>query len=356
MRLRTLRPACLRSRARGRASTCLVSVLLMVGLGLPCAAGAQVAGTPRAQAGGAQGAAAPASAKDAFKRGEAAYSAGNYDAAVREWQNAYSVDPRPRIQFNLSQAYERMGQLEDAIASLKRFIESGDPEDPTYSDANARLGALQQRLAATGVEIKGGAEGGSILVDEQDWGRTPRPDRITVSPGNHVIVVRWPAGQEFRTNVYVPAGQVVQIAVPGDSAPTPAAAAAAPAAGAPVQDSTGPAPSSGSDKRILWYSLGGGVAAAGVGLVVYGVVRGGATDKCGKRDDLGLLTYCNPESADKADRQAVVGYALGGVLLAGGAALFVVGALTHKHEDTRPGSASTQCGVGLASANCTFRF
>ncbi|MDB4976866.1 MAG: hypothetical protein JWN48_5207, partial [Myxococcaceae bacterium] len=91
-------------------------------------------------------AATQASAKEAFKRGEAAYSAGNYDSAVREWTNAYSADPRPRIQFNLSQAYERMGRLEDAIASLKRFLDSGDPEDPTYSDANARYVALQQRL------------------------------------------------------------------------------------------------------------------------------------------------------------------------------------------------------------------
>jgi hypothetical protein len=330
----------------------VVALVLSAGLGLPAGVDAQAAATPRAAT---PSPSAPASAKDAFKRGEAAYSAGNYDAAVREWQNAYSVDPRPRIQFNLSQAYERMGQLEDAIASLKRFIESGDPEDPTYSDANARLSALQQRLSATGVEVQGGAEGGSILVDDQDWGRTPRPDRITVSPGNHVIVVRWPAGQEFRTNVYVPAGQVVQIAVTGDNAaPTPAAAAAAPTPGAPVSTGASTAPSSGSDKRILWYSLGGGVAAAGVGLIVYGVVRGGATDKCGKRDDLGLLTYCNPDSVDKADRQSILGYALGGVLVAGGAALVVVGALTHKNDDTR--SAGTQCGVGLASANCTFRF
>ena len=173
-------------------------------------------------------------------------------------------DPRPRIQFNLSQAYERMGRIEDAIAALKSFLETGNPdEDPTWSDANARLVALQQRLASTGVVVQGGAEGGSILVDETDWGRTPRPDRITVPPGNHVIVVRWPSGQEFRTNVFVPAGQVVNITIPnegGTAAPTPASGATpAPAAGAPVM--TGSASTrDGFDKRILWYGLGGGAS------------------------------------------------------------------------------------------------
>ena len=163
--------------------------------------------------------------------------------------------------------------------------------------------------------------------------------------------------------MYVPAGQVVQIAVPGASAaPTPAAAAAAPAAGAPVLTSTAPAPS--SDKRVLWYSLGGGVAAAGVGLIVYGVVRGGATDKCGKRDDVGLLTYCDPDAADKAERQAKVGYALGAVLLAGGAGLFVVERSRtdvktrgkRRFARAQKSPAPRRSAGGPASANCTFRF
>jgi hypothetical protein len=341
-----------RSRARGQVSTALVLLVLSSGALPAPRALAQAGGT---QAAGAAAQSGPASAKEAFKRGEAAYSAGNYDAAVREWTNAYSADPRPRIQFNLSQAYERMGRTEDAIASLKRFLDSADPEDPTYSDANARYAALQQRLASTGVVVQGGAEGGSILVDEQDWGRTPRPDKITVTPGNHVIVVRWPAGNEFRTNVYVPAGQVVSIAVSNDgsAAPatniTPAAAAATANPGAAA-----PAPrDDGKRKQLIWYGAAGGVAAVGVGMLVYGIARGAANNKCGQRKD-DLLTYCNPDSEDASKRQSIAGYITGGALLAGSAALFVVAALNGRHEDAQ--HAKTQCGVGLTSASCTLRF
>ena len=101
------------------------------------------------------------------------------------------------------------------------------------------------------------------------------------------------------------------------------------------------------DKRILWYSLGGGAAAVGVGLLAYGIARKLATSDCGGD------TWCNPDDVDRADRQAIGGLVSGSVLLAAGAALFVVGAVTHKKSDRQ---AKTQCGIGYASASCRFQF
>jgi hypothetical protein len=282
-----------------------------------------------------------ADAREAFRRGEAAYSAGNYEVAIREWNSAFQTDPRPRIQFNLSQAYERLGQLENAIHALETFLDSGDPDDPTYSDANARLVALRQRLESTGVMVKGGAEGGLILVDDKDWGRTPRPDKLTVAPGSHVLTVKWPDGREFRTSIFVPAGQVVEVAVTGDGAP----AKTEPSQGSP--DLAVSSKDAAKDRRILWYSLGGGLAAVGTGLLVYGIVRKTATSDCGGDN------YCNPDDEDSANTQAIAGLATGGVLLAAGAAFIVVGAVTGKKSDKQ---AKTQCGIGYASAACRFQF
>lgn len=299
--------------------------------------------------GGHAAASAPASstdAKEAFRRGEAAYSAGNYEVAIREWNSAYKTDPRPRIQFNLSQAYERLGQLEDAILALETFLNSGDPDDPTYSDANARLVALRQRLGNTGVMVNGGADGGQILVDDKDWGRTPRPDKITVSPGNHALTIRWPDGREFRTTVFVPAGQVAAVDVPADAGGAPKPVAGGPTAAQPATGT--PAAAAPKDNRILWYSLGGGSAAVGVGLLTYGILRNSATSDCSKE-----TIYCNPDDEDRAKRQAIAGLVTGGVLIAAGAAFFVVGAVTHKKSDQQ---ARTQCGIGYASAACRFQF
>ncbi len=279
-------------------------------------------------------------AREAFRRGEAAYSAGNYALAIREWTSAYKVDPRPRIQFNLSQAHERLGDLESAMASLRSFIDSGDPDDPMYSDANARLAALQQRMALTGVMMKGGGDGGQILVDDQDWGRTPRPDKIPLTPGSHVLIVRWPARQEFRTNIVVPAGQVIEVNVPDAGGGSPIAT------GPTATTNSVSVDSNNANKKLLYYSLGGGTAAVGVAALIYGIVRGGDVVDCDKE-------YCrDPKQSDAASTQSLVGYIAGGVLVAGGAALIVVGALTDDDQQ----QASTTCGVGLASASCRVRF
>jgi hypothetical protein len=289
-------------------------------------------------------------ARESFRRGEDAYSSGNYEMAISAWNDAYSLDPRPRIQFNLSQAYERLGQLPEAEAALVKFLEKGDPEDPTYEDAKDRLAALRQRLAGTGIVVQGGSEGGLILLDQTDWGRTPRPDRIGVSPGSHTLIVRWPGQPEFRSDVFVPAGQVVEVTLPTAGAP----AVAAPEKPASVPEA-GPVSAPPKDKkRLLYFGIGGGLAGAGIGMIAYGVARGNAEpDAC---QGANATYYCNPSDVDAAHRQSVAGYVVGGTLLAGSAALFIVGAVRHGKPHSEQRTSLPACGFGLTSASCSLKF
>lgn len=309
-----------------------------------CLVGFGGAFTTNARAQATTETAGTADARELFRRGEAAYSAGNYELAIREWNNAYAIDPRPRIQFNLSQAYERLGQLEKAMEALKIFLDSGSPDDPMYPDANARLAALQQRLANTGVVVVGGREGGAIMVDDKDWGRTPRPDRIPVSPGSHVLVVRWPDRPEFRTNLSVPAGQVIEVVLPEDTG-----------AAAPTSPTTGTGAVIKVEKKrrvnpVVYYAVGGGLAAAGAGLITYGAVRSTADSDCGGN------TWCHPDDVGAVERQTLAGYVTGGLVLAGGAALILVGYFKSRDREEPKSAARTTCGVGLTSATCRIRF
>jgi len=154
-----------------------------------------------------------------FQRGQTAYQQGDYETAIREWDAAYEADPRPRIQFNLSQAYERLGRLQDAAAALDRYLETAEATDENQADARARRSALRERVGRTGVRITGAPDGATILVDGQDWGRAPRPDAIGLEPGTHRIVIRLEGYRDFNATVVVPAGDTVDVAAELEAAP-----------------------------------------------------------------------------------------------------------------------------------------
>lgn len=148
-----------------------------------------------------------------FMRGQTAYQQGDYDTAIREWTAAYAQDPRPLLQYNLSQAYERLGRATEAAAALERYVATAEPADPNQGDARARLAALRERLSSTGIRIQGGPEGATILIDGEDKGRTPRPDPVRVAPGSHRVVVRFAGYDDFNSTIVVTAGQVADVTV-----------------------------------------------------------------------------------------------------------------------------------------------
>jgi hypothetical protein len=220
-------------------------------------------------------AAAQAPAEDAralFARGQTAYRQGDYEAAIAAWSSAYTQDPRPLLQYNLAQAYERLGRLPEAKTALEQYVAAADANDPNQGDARARLSSLRERLARTGVTLTGGPEGATILIDGEDKGRTPRPDAISVSPGSHRVVVRRAGYADFNSTIVVPAGQAVEVAIEMTAV-----------AGSGGDDGSGggggggetqPAEGGSSLPTILLIS-GGGVAVVGLGIGAFALVAAG---------------------------------------------------------------------------------
>jgi hypothetical protein len=285
-------------------------------------------------------------AREHFRRGEAAYQKGSYALAISEWQAAFAADPRPRIQYNIYQAYERLGQLQDASDALQKYLSNADPDDPYYSDATARMAALQQRLQATGIRLTGGVEGASINVSGHDWGRLPRPDRIPVQPGNHRIVIALAGHREFVANVVVPAGQVVDVAVQleplGGAAPAPGAGT--PGTGtASLSVDSDDAGSGG----VPFFIAAGVLAAGAAGALVYALNRSSELDGC---EDEGFT--CLEE--DAVSSQRTVGFVATGVLGAAAIGALVYGlVVSGEREPEASAAACVPTGLG---ANCRLRF
>ena len=219
-----------------------------------------------------------------FLRGETAYQQGDYAGAVEAWSAAYDLDPRPELQFNLAQAYERLAKLPEAAAALDIYLAGAHPSDPNQANARARRAALSERVSRTGIRITGGPSGATIYVDDENRGVTPRPDALAVSPGTHDVRIECSGYWPYRASVTVPGGEVSDLTVE-----------------MVAQESSGPG-------ALPWIIAGTGVALV-AGAVVLGRI---AVGKAG-----------DATSAESADADSARSLALGADILgiAGAAAI-----------------------------------
>lgn len=277
-------------------------------------------------------------AQERFRRGEAAYQKGNYTLAVSEWQAAYSADPRPRIQYNLYQAYERLGKLAEAAESLQLYLQTADPDDESYGDATARMASLQQRLQATGIRVVGGVEGAQISVDGTDWGRIPRPDRIPVNAGNHRVVIQLTGYQTFTSTVVVTAGQVVDVVAELTPSTEVSAAPAAP----PPSDDAG---DDGTNATPI-FIVSGVLAAGAIGSGLWMINRASELDGCGQDG-----FFCPNEKDVVTQGNVAIGLTI--ALGAGAVGTFIWALVANSDSDE---STATRCTPGIGSATCRWSF
>lgn len=83
-------------------------------------------------------------AKDLFKQSEKSYREGRVEEAVGFLKEAYALDPRPVILYNLARAYEALGNVKDAIDAYKRYLDA-DPKAPDRGGLEQRIGSLERQ-------------------------------------------------------------------------------------------------------------------------------------------------------------------------------------------------------------------
>lgn len=262
-------------------------------------------------------------ARELFLRGQAAYERGDYEDAVEAWEAGYALDPRPLLQYNLGQAYERLGELPKAVGAFEAYLENASPSDPNQQRARAQLAAIRERLGRTAIVVTGGPEGATILIDGEDHGRTPRPDPIAVSPGSHQVEIVREGYRPFEAMVSVAAGRSVDVAVTMEEE---AVVVGGESSGPPLVP------------ILLW--AGGGAA------IVAGAVLGG----------IALGKANGADTSDGPDADSARGLALGadiafGVgILAAGAGLLVFLLSGDDRDDEDDVALSPAVGPGFAGA------
>ncbi|MDD5307515.1 MAG: tetratricopeptide repeat protein [Deltaproteobacteria bacterium] len=225
------------------------------------------------------GGTALADAKQHFLAGNDYYTQGRYQKAVDEFQEAYRLDPRPLLLYNIAQTWEKLGELDKAVDAFKRFL-AADPNNEDKATIESKIASLEERLTATGIVITSAEDGAAIKVDGKDKGMTPQDGVIRLSVGPHKIVVSKKGFKDFVMSVAVAAGQGTPVEVtlePGEATPSavgPELAEQKP--GGPSEPGKQPEPVKEDQTGITamdvvpWAICGVGAAAAVVGWGVLG--------------------------------------------------------------------------------------
>lgn len=301
-------------------------------------------------------------ARQQYESGLAAFRRGDYDRAIKEWNSAYQLSKKPRFQYIIAEAYERLGEIEKAIDALERFLDIADPNDLSRSDAVALLAAWKQRLSATGIVIKEAPDSASIVVDGENWGFTPRPDKIPVKPGSHTVVVEKDGFKRFRSTVMVPAGEVAEVFAELEAETAPSQTRPFEEEGKARNtetDQTKQYPSvpdrgdsiDGDSSATVLYVISGVLAAGTVGSTIWMIDRIKGEDLCSNPD---AGTTC--DNMDAISTEKIFAITTTAVLGTATLAVLVAAILTGTSQSEEPNQTALCTPRSLSFATCTFRF
>ena len=258
-----------------------------------------------------------------------------YAEACPKLAESQRLDPAPGTRLNLADCWEHEGRTASAQREFLAVAASAekDGEKERAAIARARAKQLENRITKLALMVPAEARvpgllvfRNSVLVAETDWSK-PEP----VDPGRILIEARAPGRRSYRSEFMLSRDAATHhLTIP--PLVSEQAAAASP-------------PETSSTSRGRWLQRGG-IALAGIGVVgvavgaVFGV-RAVSLHQRSQDEGCDDSDACPPDaletrrSAVRAGNASTVSLVVGGVLLAGGAGIYVWGARERASERTR---------------------
>lgn len=186
-----------------RTSVLRVASVLAIVLGLAPAAAAQITAAPSTDPRFVE-------ARERNTAGEALFAAGNFDAALTEFERVYQLlEGRPSrylVLYNVGQCHERRFRYDRAVEFYRRYLEEGGPNAEDRGAVDATVRGLEALLGT--VEITANVPMAQLWIDDIEVGTFDAEHRtVRVPSGRHTI--------ELRTGGYVPGRLEIQVLARG---------------------------------------------------------------------------------------------------------------------------------------------
>jgi tetratricopeptide (TPR) repeat protein len=107
-----------------------------------------------------------------------AYKGADYNRAVELLQRAYEIRQVPALLYNMAKAYDKLGDVEHAYDTYRRYADSADPDPKLKAKAESRLAVLEdvrRKKAATARSMEPRSEPRPAQVEPRS---EPRPAEV----------------------------------------------------------------------------------------------------------------------------------------------------------------------------------
>jgi len=141
---------------------------------------------------------AKAKARAHFESGSQAYREARYQDSIDAFVAAFQLDPDPALVFNTGQAWEKLGNVPNALRAYREYLRlAADAPDRAIVETIIRN--LEARLREKGVQqvsVYTSPAGAELTIDGMPHGPTPWTGEIAA--GRHQVVLRMAGHGETR--------------------------------------------------------------------------------------------------------------------------------------------------------------
>jgi hypothetical protein len=151
-----------------------------------------------------------------FERGVKLFDAQDYAAALAEFEAAHRLVPRYQVLFNIGVTEKRLFRYNDAVRTLKRYLdEGGDKVPPISEDRRQQVDRELSEIRALVAEVTVKVDGlpASVDVDGRTMGDTPLSGPLLLPSGHHVVTANREGYDPARKEIDVVSGEKVEVAL-----------------------------------------------------------------------------------------------------------------------------------------------
>ncbi len=280
-------------------------------------------------------------AQKLLSEGNTLLASGDNNGALAKFEAAYAAYESPSLLLNIGTTLRALGRNAEAANAYAQWVRAKqNPE--RLAEVEEALAELDQKLGGVRIEIN--KPGASVTIDGTPVKAELLADVVRLEPGPHVIIAKKSGLSDVTRRVDVSAGAQKTVKIEFDlvAAGTTTGAGSESSSDAGGEESTGtgsemidsPAPSAGRGMRFA------GLGVAGVGLlsvavaVKFGLDSKNISNELDEHDGAWTSELLAKEDEGKsAETKMIVFAAVGGVAIAAGATLYVLGHMAGKRAE-----------------------